>query len=101
MKMLELNIAVAHGQQHGGGGGKVQLAKISRPVISGGCSQDEARLRDHLLNCPDEALQKAANRALDDRVNTITLVDLLKEIETLAVVRQSNIVNMLALITAK
>jgi hypothetical protein len=46
-------------------------------------------------------LQKAVNRALNDRVNNITLVDLLKEIETLAVVRQSNIVNTLALITAK
>jgi hypothetical protein len=48
MKMLELNIAVAHGQQQGGGGGavrdgggKVQLAKISRPVNSGGCSQED------------------------------------------------------------
>ena len=46
-------------------------------------------------------LQKAVNRALDDRVNNITLVDLLKEIETLAMVRQSNIANTLALITAK
>ena len=121
MKMLELHIAGAQGQQHGGvggavrdGGGKVQLAKIPRPVVAGKylkrkwdqyvrCSHetDEARLRDHLLNCPNEALQKAVNRALDDIVNNITLVDLLKEIETLAVVRQSNIVNTLALITAK
>jgi hypothetical protein len=40
-------------------------------------------------------LQKALNRALDDKVNNIALVDLLKEIETLAVVRQSNIANTL------
>ena len=41
------------------------------------------------------------DRALGDRVENISLLDLLKEIEMLAVVRQSNHVNTLALMTAK
>jgi hypothetical protein len=55
---------------------------------------NDVKLRDQLLHCPDEALKKALDRALGDRV------DLLEEIETLAVVRQSNHVNTLALMTA-
>ena len=54
-----------------------------------------------MLHCPDEALKKAVDRALGDRVENISLLDLLKEIETLAVVKQSNHVNTLALMTAK
>jgi hypothetical protein len=57
--------------------------------------------RDQLLHCPDKALQKALDRTLGDRVDSISVVDLLEEIETLAVVRQSNHVNTLALMTAK
>ena len=48
------------------------------------------KLRDQLLHCPDKALKKALDRALGDRVDSISVVDLLEEIETLAVVRQSN-----------
>ena len=104
-----------------GGGGKILLAKKPRPEISGGSSQedfkffkrtwnqyvrasnevDEVKLRDQLLHCPDVALKKAVDRALGDRVENITVADLLKEIETLAVVRQSNHINTLALMTAK
>ena len=51
--------------------------------------------------CPDETLKKALDRALGDRVDSISVVDLLEEIETLAVVRQSNHVNTLALMTSK
>ena len=61
---------------------------------------NDVKLRDQLLHCPDEALKKALDRALGDRVDTISVADLLEEIETLAVVRQSNHVNTLALMTA-
>ena len=40
------------------------------------------------------------DRALGDRVDTISVADLLEEIETLTVVRQSNHVNTLALMIA-
>ena len=63
--------------------------------------KDEIKLKDQLLHCPDEALKKAVVRALGDRFDNISLADLLKEIETLAVVRQSNHVNTLALMSAK
>ena len=58
-------------------------------------------LRDQLLHYPDDALKRAMARALGDRVDTITVADLLTEIETLAVVKQSNLVNTLALMSAK
>ena len=59
------------------------------------------KLRDQLLHCPYEVLKKALGRALKDRVDSISVADLLGEIETLTVVRQSNHVNMLALMTTK
>ena len=85
-------------------------ADLDWPLVGGGCSQedfkyfirswnqyvrasnevDPVKLRDQLLHCPDEALKKAVDRALGDRVENITVVDFLKEIETLAVARQSN-----------
>ena len=57
------------------------------------------KLRDRLLHCHDGALKKAVDRALGDRVDSV--VNLLKEIERLAMVRQSNHVNIPALMTAK
>ena len=129
LEMLKLHRTDAHGQleaagggaAHDGGGGRLQLAKIPRPVVCGGCSQEDfkyftrswnqyvrasnekdgVKLRDQLLHCPDEALKKAVDRALGDRVENISLLDLLKDSETLAVVKQSNHVNTLALMTAK
>ena len=88
-------------------------------MVGGGCSQEDfkyfkrswnqyirssnetndVKLRDQLLHCHDESLKKALNRALGDRINAIS--DLLWEIQPLAVVRQSNYVNTLALMTAK
>ena len=62
---------------------------------------DEVRIRDQLLQCPDTDLKKAVNRALGNRVDTINMADLLKEIETLAVIKQSNHVNILAMIKSK
>ena len=110
-----------HGAGAGGGASKIQLSKIPRPEISGGCSQedfkfftrkwdqyvrssnkkDEHKLKDQLTNCPDDSLRSALYKALGDRIDTITVVNLLKEIEELAVVRQSYNVNTLAMITAK
>jgi hypothetical protein len=58
-------------------------------------------LKDQLTNCPDDTLRSALYKALGDRIETISVTDLLKEIEVLAVVRQSNNVNTLAMISAK
>ena len=58
-------------------------------------------LRDQLLHCPDETLKRTVERSLGDRVDNISVADLLKEIQTLAVVKQSNLVNTLALMSAK
>ena len=44
-----------------------------------------------MLHCPDEALKKALDRALGDRVDSIYVVDLLGEIETLAWVYQASL----------
>ena len=62
---------------------------------------NDVKLRDQLLHCPDEALKKALDRALGDRVDFISVEDLLVEMAMLAVVTQSNHVNTLALMTAK
>jgi hypothetical protein len=76
-----------HGQRGavaGGGADKIQLSKIPRPEISGGCSQehfkfftrkwaqyvrssnekDENKLKDQLTNCPDNSLRSALYKAL-------------------------------------
>ena len=62
---------------------------------------DNVKLRDQLLQCPDADLAKAVHRALGVRVENITVVDLLKEIETLAVIKQSNNVNILTMLKSK
>ena len=54
-----------------------------------------------LLSCPDENLRTALHRSHRVKLSTITVADLLKKIKKLAVVRQSNNVNTLALMTAK
>ena len=44
MELLKLHLAVAHGEQGARpteGSSKVQLTKIQKPRISGGCSQGE------------------------------------------------------------
>jgi hypothetical protein len=96
-----------HGQRRaaaGGGAERVQLPKIPRPQISGSCSQEDFNffnrkwgqyvrfsnekdgnnLRDQLSNCPDETLRSVLYKALGDRIETISVTDLLKEIELLA-----------------
>ena len=129
LKYLERHEINAHVQHDGGGranvgggaGGKSRLAKIPRPTVSGGCSQEEfnffiseweryvrsspgvdvSELRDQLFSCPDENLRTALHRSHGEKLSTITVADLLGEIKKLAVVRQSNMVNTLALMTAK
>jgi hypothetical protein len=82
----------AHGQRGaaaGGGAEKVQLSRIPRPEISGGCSQedfkfftrkwdqyvsssnekDSNKLKDQLTNCPDDTLSSALYKALGDRID--------------------------------
>ena len=109
-------------QDERGGGAAVEGGKkIPQPCIAVGCSQEDFKffkrswnqyvrasnemgdvvLRDQLLHCPDYALKRAVAMALGDRVNTITVSDLLKEIETLAVVRQNNLVNTMVPMSAK
>jgi hypothetical protein len=78
----------------------------TRPEISGGCSQEDFKfftrkweqyvrssnekdgnkLKDQLKNCPDGTLRSALYNAMGDRIDTISVMDLLKEIEVLAVV---------------
>ena len=58
-------------------------------------------LRDQLSSCPDENLRTALHRSHRVMLSSITVADLLEEINKLAVVRQSNKVNTLALMTAK
>jgi hypothetical protein len=62
---------------------------------------DADKLRDQLMYCPDEALRKHVSKSLGDTdADTITEADLLKEIEKLAVERQSNLINTVALMSA-
>ena len=127
IRVLELHDKQSHGVHGAEGGGtdggvkKIRMEKIPRPQLSGGSSQedfrqfkvqwdqyvrasnetDEVKLRDQLLQCPDTDLRKAVHRALGVRVTTINVADLLTEIETLAVIKQSNHVNILAMIKSK
>ena len=126
LKVLDRHL-LSHGVHGAGGGGpgggikKIHMEKIPRPELIGGSSQedfrqfkiqwdqyvrasnetDDVRLRDQLLQCPDTDLRKAVHRALGVRVETINVKDLLTEIETLAVIKQSNHVNILAMIKYK
>ena len=127
IQVLELHDKQSHAVRGDGGSGpaggaiKIHMEKIPRPQLSGGSSQedfrqfkvqweqyvrasnetDQVKLRDQLLQCPDTDLKKAVHRALGVKVTTINVADLLKEMETLAVIKQSNHVNILAMIKSK
>ena len=58
---------------------------------------ETTELRDQLFSCPDENLRTALHRSHREKLFTITVAGLLDEIKKLAVVRQSNNVNTLAL----
>jgi hypothetical protein len=68
-----------------GGGEKVQLSKIPRPEISTGCSQEDFQLKYQLTTCLNGSLSSALYKDLGDRINTISVADMLKEIKVLAV----------------
>jgi hypothetical protein len=46
--------------------------------------KDGNKLKDQLTNCPDRTLRSALYKALGDRIDTISVTDLMKEIEVLA-----------------
>ena len=48
-------------------------------------------IRDQLLYCPEEEMRKTLHRDLGDRAATISMGDLLKEIETLAMKEEDEI----------
>ena len=58
---------------------------------------DDAKLRDNLMHCTE----KAMHRALCVRVETIKVADLLREKETIAVLKQSKHVNILGMLKSK
>ena len=61
---------------------------------------DPGRILNQLLECLDEALRKHVCSMVGDRIKTIKEVDLLLEIEKLAVEKQSNLVHTVALMSA-
>jgi hypothetical protein len=77
------------------------VRKTSSSSPESGSNMSEPLMSKMATNCPDETLRSALHKALGDRIDTISVMDLLKEIEVLAVVRQSNNVNTLAMISAK
>ena len=124
MELYRNHLASVHGQQGADPTGvpsKSQLTKIPRPTIKEGCSQEdfqgfkrdwvryvrasgeknEVKLKDQLIHCPADDLRRALDKGLGDRVDNLSLAQLLHEIEVLAVVRQSNNVNTLAMMTVK
>lgn len=56
-------------------------------------------MKDQLLQGHNDTFSKTLDNALWDRVDKISVVDLLKKIKLLAAVRQSNNVNMLAMMS--
>ena len=109
LQMLDIHLADGHGIHGGGGGGVAAEGEgvvLVRPSISRGCSREEFEhfkmawtnyvkasnetndviIRDQLLYCPEEEMRKTLHRDLGDRAATISVGDLLKEIETLAIV---------------
>ena len=108
-QMLDMHLADGHGLYGGGGGGAAAEGEggvqLVRPSISRGCSQEEFEhfklawtvyvkisgetndmiIRDQLYHCPDIKMRETLYRTLGDRVDTISVSDLLREIETLAV----------------
>ena len=52
---------------------------------------DNVLIRDQLFHCPDREIMKTLERTLGDRLDTISVVDMLKEIETIAVQKEDKI----------
>jgi hypothetical protein len=125
MQLMDYHRADVHGQQIGGGGEEVRDGggdeavhdagwswqgsyhkEMPRPVLRGGCSQEEFKsfkqhwnqyakyhngmdvgeLRQQLLNCADGALETLMYDSLGSQVDTLSQTDLFKQLEELAVV---------------
>ena len=108
-QLLDRHLADGHGLHGEGGGGAAAEGEggvqLVRPSISRGCSQKEFEhfklawtvyvktsdetndkiIRDQLYHCPDIKMRETLYRTLGDRVDTISVSDLLGEIKTLAV----------------
>ena len=118
--LLSHGLQVSSASNSDGSGGKSRFEKLHRPSLSSGTTMkdfkfflqewarykraagddDLSRVRDQLLNCTDENLRKHLSSTLGERILSITEKDLLKEIETLAVEKQSNLVHTVALMSA-
>ena len=126
-RLLEKHENNSHNVRSGGDIGiergnkaRPRLEKLQRPSISMGCTQQDFRffkekwgrykrsagdadpdlIRDQLLDCPDDALQKHLSKSLEGRTNSIDEDNLMEEIKRLAVVKQSNLINTVALMNA-
>ena len=95
----------------GDGGAKSRLVKPDRPKLVENCSQQDFEffktewnayyegtgrqpdkvMKEQLLQCADESLRKTIRMSLGSKAETITLVDLLEEVKTAAVEKQSDV----------
>ena len=124
MKLLEYHVMLDHAQAqaHVGGGNdnRSKAEKVPRPQLKLGIGQDEylffksrweaykrschlveiAMIRDQLVSCCDQDLMMDLHRSLGSSIANATEVVIMKEMEKLAVVQQSNLVNIVALMSA-
>jgi hypothetical protein len=56
-------------------------------------NQTELFFRDHLIECAGDSLQKTLFDTIGERWDTISSVDLLKEMEVVAMEKQSDMLN--------
>jgi hypothetical protein len=81
----------AHGQRGAafrGGADKVHLSKEPPDQLSN--EEDGHKFKDQLTNCPDDTLRSALYKAMGDRIDTISVTDLMQEIKVLAMMGQVN-----------
>ena len=109
----------------GGGSGegvsRGRLTKLERPKISENCTQQdfeffktewqayhdsngeqpEKIMKEQLLQCAEESLRKTIRYSVGRRMQDITLANLIEEVKTAAVERQSDMLNEVRLMEAK
>ena len=99
-----------------------RLQKLDRPILTTGCSQqdfgffkdewrrygtsagtkNDALLWDQLLQCAETGLRKTLQNTISaDRMSTITVIELMKQIEKAVVEKQSDLLNKVKLMEAK
>ena len=81
LKMLDRHRADVHGVQGGGGGGgaaeggkKIQLSKIPRPSIAGGCSQEDFKFFKRSWDQYIRASNETGDVALRDSCSTVQMM---------------------------